>query len=195
MEWSEWQGEMMPKPRQKFQFVITENVLPEIVGEDHAGEFWFAKDSKQVYFIARNGATINLSELLLNSLPVAPARHGKDGVDGAPGVKGEKGSQGLAGRDGAGKDGVNATGIQGPQGRPGKDCVCRTELAEQRVAGIETSLRDARAETISLKAQLTTLGATVQGLLDVNKRTGEYIEWLRQRTAARIAAAQGAKQQ
>lgn len=117
------------------------------------------------------------------------------------GDKGETGPAGLsitgpAGRDGKdGKDGVGYAGATGPQGRPGKDCECKTALAEQRIAGIETSLRDARAETISLKAQLTTLGATVQGLLDVNKRTGEYIEWLRQRTAARIAAAQGAKQQ
>jgi hypothetical protein len=110
-------------------------------------------------------------------------------------AKGERGPKGDNGRDGKdGRDGVGLVGPVGPQGRAGKDCVCRTELAEQHVAGIETSLRDARAETISLKAQLTMLGVTVQGLLDVNKRTGEYIEWLRQRTAARIATAQGAKQ-
>jgi len=171
------------RQKNKIRHTLCESCIPE---QGVFGEVWCARAEGTIWYATRSGLVVNLSDVLNNVPAHLPPRNGADGRDGIS-IKGDTGATGPAGRDGApGRDGVNATGIQGPQGRPGIDCVCRTELTERRVAGIETSLRDARAETISLKAQLTTLSATVQGLLDVNKRAGEYIEWLRQRTAARI---------
>jgi hypothetical protein len=116
------------------------------------------------------------------------------GERGGTGERGEAGRAGDAGRDGLnGAPGRDAVGIQGPIGRPGRDGL--DSIANpQRVAQLETKLSDARAEHAALVETVKSLSATVQGLIDVNKRTGEYITWLRQKTAARIAAATGEKQ-
>jgi len=80
----------------------------------------------------------------------------------------------MAGRDGkdsivpgpAGRDGKDSivpgprgqTGIQGPQGLPGKD-----------------------ADVTALRQDVASLRATVDALLDMNKKAGEYIAWLHER--------------
>jgi len=98
-------------------------------------------------------------------------------------VKGERGPAGTPGRDGNnGRDGVGLPGATGPQGRPGKDCQCRTELAEQKLASVEQKLADARGE---FEKQIAELKFVVNALLDQNKKGAEYIAWLRERAAAR----------
>jgi hypothetical protein len=94
-------------------------------------------------------------------------RNGKDGLNGAPG-----------------KDGRDAVGSQGPQGvsgRDGKDSIANPE----RVANLETSVRELRAENDARKAEIADLKWTLQSIIDRDKNTGEYLEWLRSKAAAR----------
>jgi len=114
-------GEHLTMARKsKIHFTLTENALPENMGADAFGEIYIARDTQTVWFVTRSGVVVNLHELLLNSTPVAPPRHGTNGKDGAPGI----GERGPAGRDGApglhGRNGEHST-VPGPQGMAGRD--------------------------------------------------------------------------
>jgi hypothetical protein len=147
-----------------------------------------------------HGRVAEVEVVAANALTAAKEAHARldrqppQGERGGTGERGEAGRAGDAGKDGRdGRPGRDAVGIQGPQGRPGENGL--DSIANpQRVAQLETKLSDARAEHAALVETVKSLSATVQGLIDVNKRTGEYITWLRERTAARIAAAQEKKQ-
>lgn len=108
------------------------------------------------------------------------------------GPKGETGEKGDRGKDAVcicknGRDGKDSTvpGPVGPQGRPGRDCVCKTEIAEQRLSQVESFSAQSHAELGLLRQTVLELSATVQGLLDANERGAEYIEFLQAKTAAR----------
>jgi hypothetical protein len=167
----------------KIKHTIAEHLIPETA---EFGEVFCARDTGAVWYATRSGVVVNLTDVLNGVVAHTPPRHGKDAPPAKDGAKGERGERGADGKDGRdGKDGVGQVGAVGPQGRTGRDCVCHTEIAEQRLAAVENSSRDARSDNVSLKAQLAIVSATVQGLIDMNKQSGEYIEWLRERVARR----------
>ncbi len=101
------------------------------------------------------------------------------------GPKGETGEKGDRGKDAVcicknGRDGKDSTvaGPVGPQGRPGKDCVCKTEIAEQRLSHVESFSAQSHAELGLLRQTVLELQATVNALLDQNKRGAEYVAFL-----------------
>src|ERR1700687_3657114 len=165
--------------REKIHQSLCETLIPEHPGPEHHGEIWVARDKQSFWYVNAQGQTICLSDVL-NSLPVhTPPRHG---CDGAPGPKGDKGDSivGPAGRDGlpgaAGRNGID--GSVGPQGRPGgegKDSIA----CEERVANIETAIRELRAERAAFVKEVAALKADLAGIIDRDKLTGQYMAWLR----------------
>jgi len=126
-----------------------------------------------------------------NALTEAKRAHKRLDHQPPRGEKGETGPPGTAGKDAVcicknGRDGAPSTvpGPVGPQGRPGRDCQCKTELAEQRIAGIVSNLSEARGEVAALKAEIRDMKLSIQGLIDMNKKSSEYLTWLRERAAA-----------
>jgi len=200
---------------QKIKQVLTENLLPDtapfgtvFVCKD-TQTVWYASRSLDG---TDYGPVVNLTHVLESVPAFAPVRHGKDGVDGATGPKAEKGDAGLSGRDGApgvaGPPGsVGPVGPAGPRGErgeagpAGRDGLTgpagtkgsvgpagpRGEIGPQGHPGISAVevLAEARAEIAATRAELSSLRLTVQGLLDMNTKASEYIEWLRARAAAR----------
>ncbi len=155
---------------QKVKQTIAESLIP-----DHAefGTVFVCRDTQNVWITARSGEVLNLTDLLEGkSANVrtpgpqgAPGRNGADstvpGPPGPPGVS-TQGPRGLPGRDGApGKDGV---------------CVCQTTL---------DAVQPLRGEIANMRAEFAALKATVKSLLDMNTRASEYIEFLKERVAAR----------
>lgn len=199
----------MPTPqRQKLHFTLSEDMLPE-VSTEHAGEFYVARAQGTVWFVASNGALVSLTDLLANAKPVAPPRAGKDGTDGKDGAKGERGAHGESGRDGVdGKPGKN--GSDGVDGKPGRDGADGKDSFVAGPAGTDgRSIKGDKGDSIkgpkgdkgekgdtgpaaditALKAQVGALQSTVDALLDQNKRSSEYIEFLQAKVAARTKGA------
>ncbi len=102
------------------------------------------------------------------------------------GERGETGPAGLsikgdAGRDGRdGKDGVGYAGRDGMHGSNGKD-------GKDGAAGPDSAavLAETRAELANVLKQLADLTATVNGLLSRDKRSQEYIEFLRDKVRSK----------
>src|SRR5712691_5503678 len=110
----------MPKPsRQKVTYTMTEELLPEMLSADRAGEFFVARAEQTVWFVASNGAVVSLTDLLQNAKPVAPPRAGRDGIDGLPGAKGDRGERGEASSV-KGPKGDNGDTVKGDKGDRGK---------------------------------------------------------------------------
>jgi hypothetical protein len=172
----------MAKPRPKYHISITENALPENMGTNHFGEFWLARDSGQVYFVSANGVLVNLSEIFLSAKPVCPPRHGRDGKDGIIGprgvtgadskVPGPKGDKGEKGDTIKGDKGDRGESIKGDKGDPGPDS--------------QTVLADTRAALETLRQQVADIALQCKALRDMNVRSGEYVEFLKSRVAARL---------
>jgi hypothetical protein len=176
---------MASAKRTKLHYTLCESALPENMGADHFGEFYIAKAEQSVWFVARNGTVVSLSDFLLNAVPVAPPRRGKDGKDAEPAPKGERGPVGPAGKDAPpAKDGRDAVGIQGPQGIPGSSG-CNGKDAPQRVE-FDNLLRENKAlhsEFASLRQDFNTLSLA---LTSQNQKTSDYLAFLRQRVAQRL---------
>jgi len=101
----------------------------------------------------------------------------------APPQKGERGSKGDAGRDGRdGKDGVGLPGRNGTNGRDGKD-------GAPGAAGPDSAavLAETRAELETVRREFADLKLVVNAIYEQNKQGAGYIEYLRAKTAARIA--------
>jgi hypothetical protein len=115
----------------------------------------------------------------LQQRPAVPGPAGKAGRDGSDCQcrNGREGAPGLPGRDSTVAGPAGAVGLAGPKGDRG----------ERGPAGPDTTeaLAEARAVIANCRAELATLKTTVQGLLDMNARAGEYIQWLRSKAAAR----------
>jgi hypothetical protein len=145
-------------------------------------DVFYATDSHKVFIGLGDGSVICLNDLLHSGPPARCI--GPEGPAGRDCVcrNGKDGKDGRDGRDGA--PGINAPGIVGPQGRPGvdgKDSIANPE----RVANLETAASDLRAETAARKKEIADLKATLQAIVDMNNKTGLYLEWLREKAAAR----------
>jgi hypothetical protein len=118
------------RQKNKLHSTITEHLLPEI---GVAGDVYFARAEGTVWLATKSGLVVSLSDVL-NSVPAhTPPRAGRDGKDGVS-IKGDKGDAGRDGKDGInGRDAVGHVGATGPQGRAGKDCECKTAIAEQLI--------------------------------------------------------------
>jgi hypothetical protein len=169
---------------QKVKQILTETLVPETAP---FGSVFVCRDSQQVWIAVRSEEVLNLSDILdgKNVLASRPAKNGINGKDGIS-VKGERGERGADGKDGRpGKDGRDAVGIAGPQGRAGKDCQCKTADAEKRIAVLESNLSQNCAEFSKLVQTVADQKAALDALVSMNKQSGEYIEWLRERVALR----------
>ena len=177
----------MPKPnRQKVNYTLSEELLPEF-HPHHAGEFFVAKAEGTVWYVCPNGAMVSLTDLLQNAKPVAPPRHGRDGKDGKDGNKGERGPRGDKGDTG------EPSKIPGPAGPPGpageKGSTVRGPQGRDTAAALAQWLHTVSAVNArcdAVEKSNADLRATVNALLDQNKRGAEYIEYLRAKTAARL---------
>jgi len=104
-----------------------------------------------------------------------------------PGPKGERGPKG------------EASTVPGPQGPKGDTIVgpagIRGEKGEKGDAAVgpDTAavLADARAQLDSLRQEVEVLKLVVEAIHGQNKQCDEYINFLRAKTAAKIAARQG----
>jgi len=145
------------------------------------GDVYFAVDTGTVYLALGDGTLFNVNDLMAGggvARVVGP--RGEKGDPGPAGndsiVPGPQGTAGRDGRDGAqGPPGVGKQGDPGPQGKRGDD----------GKPGRDGKDGDAGKAVAELKNEIQSLKATVNALLDMNKRAGEYIEWLRARAAAR----------
>ena len=178
---------MASAKRVKLHNVMTESALPENMGADHAGEFWIAKAEQSVWFTAKNGTMVSLSDFLLNAEPVAPPRHGRDGKDAEPAPKGERGERGLPGKDAApapkgerGLPGRDGASIIGPAGRDGLDSPQRVEF--DNLLSENTALRSSFA---ALKQDFETLNLA---FTSQSQKNSDYLAFLTARAAARIAS-------
>ncbi len=106
------------------------------------------------------------------------------GRDGAPGARGESivGPQGIPGK--AGKDstvpgpaGQSITGAPGKNGRDGRDAPDVSEI-----------LAESKRDMAKVRQEYREIKLMLQGLFDINKKAGDYIEWLKQRNEARWSA-------
>jgi hypothetical protein len=147
---------------------INEACIPE---QGTPGDFWLARAEQTVWYVASNGITVSLTELLQNSKPIAPPRHGIDGAAGAVGAKGEPGKSGAPGRDGKdGRDGVGYPGATGLPGRPGKDCTCRTVDVEQRIGRVAQNLAETRGVLETLHRQVAAMQLGIETIRETTKR-------------------------
>ena len=106
------------------------------------------------------------------------------GRDGAPGGRGEsitgpKGDRGPAGADSQvpGPAGQSITGAPGKDGRDGRDAPDVSEI-----------LAEAKRDMAKVHQEYREIKLMLQGILDINKKAGDYIEWLKQRNEARWSA-------
>jgi hypothetical protein len=178
----------MPKPnRQKVHYVLTEDLLPEVMG-DHIGEFYVARAEGTIWYVSGSGAVVSLIDLLRDAKPVAPPRHGKDGafVIGPRGIEGKDGHDGRDGRDG--KDGIGYAGPQGPPGRPGKDCECKTAIAEQHIVRLTQKLAESSDTLAAVRAEFADLKMQIAAVRSMMTKSKEYIEFLTAKNAAKLAA-------
>jgi len=167
----------------KITFVIQEAAMPEQWPEK-IGHFVIARDTGNLWYVQPDGRAVSLWHLLNQSRPVPAPQNGKDGRDGCAGAKGERGLTGATGGDGV-------RGPKGDAGRDGRDganaapCVCKTvEQVEPRLNAVEKATAQASAATTEHAAQIAELKTLVQGLIDRDTRSGEYITWLKERVAA-----------
>jgi hypothetical protein len=175
----------MPKPeRQKVHYVLSEDLLPEMVTE-HAGSFWIAKAQATVWFCASNGAMVSLSDLLLRGTPIAPPRHGRDGADGAQGPKGETGPAGQAAQCQC-KTGLDSV-VPGPRGFTGPSI--KGDTGDRGPAGPDTraAIAAANSAVSALRTEFDELKLKIEVIWSQNKQTSDYLEFLRAKRAARLS--------
>ncbi len=160
---------------QKVKQIITENLLPE---KAEFGTVFVCRDTQQVWFTARNGDVLNLSDLL-EGKTASVRQVGPTGPKGGDStVQGPKGDKGEPGRDG--KDGRDST-VPGPKGERGESIKGdKGDKGERGLNGIDG--RDGEsADITTLSAQVAALQATVNALLDMNKRGADYIAYLQEK--------------
>ena len=100
---------------------------------------------------------------------------------GATGQRGEKGEAGRDGKDGKnGKDGRDAVGVNGHHGTNGRD-------GKDGAAGPDSAavLASTRAELANVLAKFEDLKLVVNAIHGQNRQCDEYINFLRQKAAAR----------
>jgi hypothetical protein len=108
-------------------------------------------------------------------------------ADAATRIQGATGRDGANGKDGApGKNGKDSN-VVGPRGADGKrgdkgDKGDRGDRGEQGTQG-----KPGRDGTIVAAAELAALRADVKALIDVNKKAGQYLEWLKEKAAHRAS--------
>ena len=151
-----------------------------------AHTFYVCRDTGAVFVSDAEGALLNISDLLLGKDVVRAFPHtgcaGKDGADSnVPGPRGPAGNDGAPGRNGADSK------VPGPVGPAGRGE--RGEPGERGPAGPDTTeaLADARAEIAAYRAEVATFKTILQGLIDREKNTGSYMEWLRAKAAERAS--------
>jgi hypothetical protein len=163
---------------QKVKQILTENLVPESAP---CGTVFITNDTQQVWLSVRSEEVLNLSDLLdgKHVLASKPAKHGRDGKDGV-GTKGERGERGADGKDGSpGKDGVGHVGAVGPQGRSGKDCECKTAIAEQLIVRLEQKLAESNDTLATVRREFADLALIVKAIHGQNKQADEYVAYLR----------------
>lgn len=165
--------------RQKIHQTINEHCIPEV---GVFGDVWVAKAEQSFWYATREGRVVNLSDVLNNVPAHTPPRHGKDGKDGIP-IRGERGP---AGRDGVCvcKKGLDST-APGPIGPVGPAGVGKQGLQGPAGPDTATALADYFTGVAALRAEVSALQLICNGLVAQHKNTGEYIELLKARSAAR----------
>jgi hypothetical protein len=154
--------------------------------------------------------------------PVGPQGESIRGADGESvvgprGARGESGINGEHGRNGT--DGKDAVGIQGPQGKAGRDgrdadvSVIAAALDtiqklrdEMRVAiqtnnqariladaAVQNDFKALRHEFAELRGEIENVRLLLQGFYDMNSKSGEYVAWLKTRTAKILEQSRAAK--
>jgi hypothetical protein len=146
--------------------------------------FW-SSDSCKVWVALGDGSVVCLNDLITFGPPAKCT--GPEGPAGAPCIcrNGKDGKDGRDGKDGVGRDGltiVGPPGRTGPAGRDGKDAPLRAEVDNLKIEH-EREIKKLRQEFAALKADF-------QGILDMNKSAAAYVEYLRAKQAARVAARQ-----
>jgi hypothetical protein len=111
---------------------------------------------------------------------------GEKGATGpaGPSIRGDAGRDGVNGKDG--RDAVGVNGHHGTNGRDGKDGAAGPDSAAVLAA--------TRAELANVLKQFGDLKLQVEGVRSMMTQGADYIQYLRAKSAARIAAAQEKKQ-
>jgi hypothetical protein len=111
---------------------------------------------------------------------------GERGATGPAGIsiKGDAGRDGVNGKDG--RDAVGVNGHHGTNGRDGKDGAPGPDSA--------AVLAETRAELANVLRQFADLKLQVEGVRSMMTQGADYIQYLRAKSAARIAATQEKKQ-
>jgi len=76
-------------------------------------------------------------------------------------------------------------GAVGPQGRPGKDCECKTAIAEQLIVRLEQKLAESNEQLAAVRREFADLKLVVNAIHEQNRQGDQYINFLRQKAAAR----------
>ena len=164
------------RQKNKIQHTIAEHCIPEV---SEPLTFWLARDTGAIYFAQADGKTVCLSDLLLHGVAAAPPRHGRDGLS-IKGEKGEKGDTVVGPKGGKGDSIVGPAGRDGMNGRSGADCQCATRLAtaENRAATAVNAVSDMVARVENLRAEVANMSEQFAALLEVDKRSKQYVTWL-----------------
>jgi len=114
-------------------------------------------------------------------LAISKQTAGRDGAQGLPGksIQGAQGERGPAGADSTvpGPAGRSIVGPPGTNGRDGRDASDVSEI-----------LAESKRDMAKVHQEYREIKLMLQGLFDINKKAGDYIEWLKQRNEARWSA-------
>jgi hypothetical protein len=143
--------------------------------------FW-TTDSHKLFVAIGDGEVVSLSDLITYGSPAKCI--GPEGPAGAPCIcrNGKDGKDGRDGKDGVGRDGqtiVGPPGRTGPAGADGAPSPHRVELENLKI--------EHDREVKKLRQEFAALQRDFRAILDMNKKAGEYVEFLRAKAAARLA--------
>jgi hypothetical protein len=142
--------------------------------------FW-SSDSHKVWVALGDGSVVCLNDLITFGPPAKCI--GPQGDPGQPCIcrNGKDGKDGRDGKDGQpGRDGATIVGPPGLTGAAGADGRPAPERAEVDALKIEH-----QREIKKLRAEFGALKADFDGIVSMNKKSAEYLEFLRTRAAAR----------
>jgi len=147
------------------------------------GDVYFTVDTHAVYLALGDGTLFNVNDLMSGggtARVVGPP--GPQGPQGIPGPQGEPGERGPAGRDGR-------DGAIGPKGDRGDSAPIAIETLRgpKGERGADGKDGDAGVAVAELRNEVVTLRNEVKALIDADKHKGQYLNWLREKAAKRIA--------
>lgn len=86
---------------------------------------------------------------------------------------------------------VGPVGPRGDKGEKGESMLTGKYATAEKIATLENEAKAVRRDFAALRDDFAAVKTTLEQLLSANKKGQEYISWLRERTAARLAANRG----